>query len=126
MTLWGPTHLMLIGGAGMTLIGQAVLLAEGMRARDSPSDPAAEPLPAEPALLVRLRRVGLMGGLLIGLSTFQGEFDFGVPQFRLVFQPMLIAVAAGGGAGRRPDLDRAGAAHSAPPPSSSSSAAGSA
>ena len=36
-----------------------------------------------------------MGGLLIGLSTFQAEFDFGVPQFRMVFQPMLIAFAAG-------------------------------
>ena len=36
-----------------------------------------------------------MGGLLIGLSTFQGEFDFGVPQFRMVFHPMLIALAAG-------------------------------
>src|SRR6266540_2445886 len=35
VTLWGPTHLMLIGGAGMTLIGQAVLLVEGMRARAS-------------------------------------------------------------------------------------------
>ncbi|MEA2125836.1 MAG: hypothetical protein QOI80_2618, partial [Solirubrobacteraceae bacterium] len=33
VTLWGPTHLMLIGGAGMTLIGQAVLTAEGMTAR---------------------------------------------------------------------------------------------
>jgi hypothetical protein len=31
VTLWGPTHLMLIGGAGMTLVGQAVLLAEGMK-----------------------------------------------------------------------------------------------
>ncbi len=93
VTLWGPTHLMLIGGAGMTLIGQAVLLVEGMRARDSRRS-GTEPLPAEPALLVRLRRVGLMGGLLIGLSTFQGEFDFGVPQFRLVLEPMLLAVAA--------------------------------
>ena len=36
-----------------------------------------------------------MGGLLIGLSTFQAEFDFGVPQFRVVFQPVLIALAAG-------------------------------
>ena len=36
-----------------------------------------------------------MGGLLVGLSTFQAEFDFGVPQYRLVFQPMLIALAAG-------------------------------
>ena len=93
VTLWGPTHLMLIGGAGMTLIGQAVLLVEGMRARDSERS-GTEPPPAEPALLVRMRRVGLMGGLLIGLSTFQGEFDFGVPQFRLVLEPMLLAVAA--------------------------------
>jgi len=42
-----------------------------------------------------LRHVALMGGLLIGLSTFQAEFDFGVPQFRAVLQPALIAVAAG-------------------------------
>ena len=34
------------------------------------------------------------GGILIGLSVFQIEFDFGVPQFRQVFQPMLIAAAA--------------------------------
>ena len=40
-------------------------------------------------------RVALTGGLLLGLSTFQAEFDFGVPQFRLVFQPMLIMLAAG-------------------------------
>jgi hypothetical protein len=93
VTLWGPTHLMLIGGAGMTLVGQAVLLVEGMRARDSGSSAADRP-PAEPALIVRLRRVGLMGGLLIGLSTFQAEFDFGVPQFRLVLEPMLLAIAA--------------------------------
>ena len=33
VTLWGPTHLMLIGGAGLSLVGQSVLLAEGLRAR---------------------------------------------------------------------------------------------
>jgi hypothetical protein len=93
VTLWGPTHLMLIGGAGMTLIGQAVLLVEGMRARAF-RGPTSEPVLTEPALIVRLRRVGLMGGLLIGLSTFQAEFDFGVPQFRLVLEPVLLAVAA--------------------------------
>ena len=32
VTLWGPTHLMLIGGAAMTLIGIAVLTVEGLRA----------------------------------------------------------------------------------------------
>jgi hypothetical protein len=91
VTLWGPTHLMLIGGAGMTLIGQAVLLAEGTRARG----PRRE-RPEGISRVTAVRRVSLMGGLLIGLSTFQGEFDFGVPQYRLVFQPFLIALAAGG------------------------------
>ena len=42
-----------------------------------------------------LRRASLAGGFLIGLSTFQAEFDFGVPQFDFLFQPMLIALAAG-------------------------------
>ena len=43
VTLWGPTHLMLIGGAAMTLIGLAVLLVEGMRAtaRDGTRRPRA-------------------------------------------------------------------------------------
>ncbi|MDX6697133.1 MAG: hypothetical protein QOE65_530 [Solirubrobacteraceae bacterium] len=97
VTLWGPTHLMLIGGAGMTLIGQAVLLAEGMRARRESGSTARgidESLISLRAV-TSARRVGLMGGLLIGLSTFQAEFDFGVPQFRLVFAPLLVALAAG-------------------------------
>src|SRR4051812_35914029 len=29
VTLWGPTHLMLIGGAGLSLLGQAILQVEG-------------------------------------------------------------------------------------------------
>jgi len=43
------------------------------------------------------RRVALCGAFLLGLSTFQAEFDFGVPQFRFVFQPLLIMLAAGAG-----------------------------
>ncbi len=89
VTLWGPTHLMMIGGAGLTLVAQAILLTEGLAARRGRARGQA------PALVVRLRRVGIAGGLLIGLSTFQAEFDFGVPQFRMVFQPLLIAFAAG-------------------------------
>ena len=42
-----------------------------------------------------MRRVSLPGAFLLGLSTFQAEFDFGVPQFRMVFQPMLVMLAAG-------------------------------
>jgi hypothetical protein len=89
VTLWGPTHLMLIGGAGLSLIGHAILLVEG--------GPRAVPARVTKGLIgfiARTRLAGVCGGLLIGLSTFQAEFDFGVPQFRLVFQPLLIAVAA--------------------------------
>ena len=35
------------------------------------------------------------GGVLAALSIYQGEFDFGVPQFRLLFHPVLLAFAAG-------------------------------
>ncbi|OLE36064.1 MAG: hypothetical protein AUG48_08790 [Actinobacteria bacterium 13_1_20CM_3_68_9] len=88
VTLWGPTHLMLIGGASMTLVGQAVLVVEGTRARESREHATG------PSLMVRARQIALMGGLLIGLSTFQGEFDFGVPQFRFVLEPVMLAAAA--------------------------------
>ena len=100
VTLWGPTHLMLIGGASLTLVGQAVLLVEGVRARP------ASMRDSEPAFIVRLRRIALMGGFLIGLSTFQAEFDFGVPQFQMIFQPVLIALAAVRRPGLRPALGR--------------------
>ena len=88
VTLWGPTHLMLIGGASLTLVGMAVLLVEGARSRGA-GDGTAHSTPGY------VRRVSLMGGFLIGLSTFQAEFDFGVPQFQLIFQPIMIAFAAG-------------------------------
>jgi hypothetical protein len=90
VTLWGPTHLMMLGGAAMTLVGQAVLLREGLWERRSRRGERSSP-----PLVTQARRVGLMAGLLIGLSIFQAEFDFGVPQFRMAFQPMLIALAAG-------------------------------
>ncbi|MDW5598020.1 hypothetical protein VSS74_26935 [Conexibacter stalactiti] len=127
VTLWGPTHLMLIGGASLTLVGMAVLLVEGQRATgrvsepsrgaghdpielkgDQPDrldriapgihDPATLARPAsEPGWVYLTRRVALCGAFLLGLSTFQAEFDFGVPQFRFVFQPLLIMLAAGAG-----------------------------
>jgi len=92
VTLWGPTHLMLIGGAAMTLVGIAVLAVEGMRANASAETPIEELLHTKMA-----RAIALTGGLMLGLSTFQAEFDFGVPQFQLIFQPMLLMLAAGVG-----------------------------
>ena len=90
VTLWGPTHLMLIGGAAMTLIGLAVLLVEGGRA-----NVAAGRAEAGREFARWIRQVSLTGAFLLGLSTFQAEFDFGVPQFRFVFAPMLVMLAAG-------------------------------
>jgi len=92
VTLWGPTHLMLIGGAAMTLVGIAVLAVEGTRANASAETPIEELLHTRMA-----RAIALTGGLMLGLSTFQAEFDFGVPQFQLIFQPMLLMLAAGVG-----------------------------
>jgi hypothetical protein len=92
VTLWGPTHLMLIGGAAMSLLGIAVLSIEGIRASGLPDWPRGE------SHWVSLARaVAQTGGLLLGLSTFQAEFDFGVPQFRFAFEPLMIMLASGAG-----------------------------
>lgn len=91
VTLWGPTHLMLIGGAAMTLIGIGVLTVEGMRSR------ARRGESGDQRRIVLARAVASTGGLLLGLSTFQAEFDFGVPQFNFLFEPMMIMLAAGVG-----------------------------
>ncbi|MTD44592.1 hypothetical protein GKE82_09895 [Conexibacter sp. W3-3-2] len=102
VTLWGPTHLMLIGGAGMTLVGMSVLLVEGGGARALEREETATreggagtPGSRTWAFFMRMRFLGIAGGFLVGLSTFQAEFDFGVPQFALILQPALITVAAG-------------------------------
>jgi hypothetical protein len=85
VTLWGPTHLMMIGGAGLSLFSVLMLEYEGGRALPEP--PAERPF-------VRFLRYLSCGGLLIGLSVYQIEYDFGVEQFRLAIQPMMIAVVA--------------------------------
>jgi hypothetical protein len=90
VTLWGPTHLMLIGGASMTLLAIAVLQVESVRAMKQ-----SGAIHTERWWVKHLRHVWLPGGMLIALSTFQLEFDLGIPQFQLIFQPILIMLAAG-------------------------------
>src|SRR3954451_21796649 len=72
VTLWGPTHLMLIGGAAMTLVGIAVLTVEGLRHN-------ARAGRTEKPWMRFAHVVPLYGGFRLGLSTSQAEFDFGVP-----------------------------------------------
>jgi hypothetical protein len=86
VTLWGPTHLMMIGGAGFSTLAALYLEHEGRKARadDAPPD----------GIGLKFVQYLAFAGVLIGASVYQIEFDFGVPQFRQVFQPMLIAAAA--------------------------------
>ena len=86
VTLWGPTHLMMIGGAGFSTLSALLLNYEGRKAMgdDAPPD----------STFVKFIQYLGFGGVVVGLSVYQIEFDFGVPQFRQVFEPMLIAAAA--------------------------------
>jgi hypothetical protein len=85
VTLWGPTHLMMIGGACFSLFAVLLLEREGEAAQ-------AEEV-AFGTFITFLRYLSF-GGMFIGLSVYQIEYDFGVEQFRLVLQPMMIAAAA--------------------------------
>ncbi|MDX1658084.1 MAG: hypothetical protein R3343_04625 [Nitriliruptorales bacterium] len=83
VTLWGPTHIQMIGGASLATLALWVLSVEARRI----GNPRA--------WTRRFADVALAGGFLLGLSTLQGEFDFGVPQFRLLYHPVLVMFAAG-------------------------------
>ena len=86
VTLWGPTHLMMIGGAGFSTLTAVLLEYEGRLA-------TREQEQRDGIGLKFVQYLGF-GGVIVGMSVFQIEFDFGVAQFRQVFQPMLIAAAA--------------------------------
>lgn len=87
VTLWGPTHLVLFGAASLSTLGALILITEGIHA-------SRQERAGRLSGKVRLLQVMLAGGFLIGLSTFQGEFDYAVPQFRLVWHPILLMLAS--------------------------------
>jgi hypothetical protein len=87
VTLWGPTHLMLIGGAGLSTLGIILFQRENEFSYQEGAGSA-------PTWLRTITLSTSFGAALIGLSVFLGEFDFGVSQFRMVFHPMLTALAA--------------------------------
>ena len=82
VTMWGPTHLIMIGGGALAAFAAWLLYAE------------AGPDVGTPRLRRDLKRA-LAGGLLVSLSVYQLEFDLGVPQWQALFQPLLIALACG-------------------------------
>jgi hypothetical protein len=82
VTMWSPTHMLMILGATFTGLAAWLVLAEsGVRARDGGWARAAHVV---------------CGWLTVqGLLAPQGEFTFGVPQFSLLFSPILASLAAG-------------------------------
>ncbi len=81
VTLWSPTHLQLVGGGALATLAVLLMIAEAL--------PGARPTAVGRAVMVMAA-----GAALVGMTTFQGEFDFGVPQFQVVYLPILIAAAA--------------------------------
>jgi hypothetical protein len=87
VTLWGPTHLVLFGAAALSTIGSWILLTEGIRSAE------VNNFPPKPRFHKALQ-IQMAGAFMIALSTFQGEFDYAVPQFRLDWHPILLMMAA--------------------------------
>jgi hypothetical protein len=90
VTLWSPSHLQLVFGGSLATIVLWMMAREGLNQRAG-----LEGQPLSPTLLGRGIVVTILGATLTGLSTVQGEFDFGVPQFQVLYLPILIATAAG-------------------------------
>jgi len=82
VTMWSPTHMLMILGATFTGLAAWLILAEsGVRPTDGRWGRAAHVV---------------CGWLTVqGLLAPMGEFTFGVPQFSLLFAPILVCIAAG-------------------------------
>ena len=82
VTMWSPTHLLMILGASFTGLAAWLVLAE---AGVGPGD----------GRWPRAVHTVLGALTLEGLCAAQGEFRFGVPQFQQLYHPVLICLAAG-------------------------------
>lgn len=100
VTLWGPTHLMMITGGLLVLFSSFVLMREGMRSVRPPRTRAERRADAangenQKGPVALISTALLLGGALTGFTiAYQQEFSYGFPQFRLLFHPVLIAFSA--------------------------------
>ncbi|MEV6285876.1 hypothetical protein [Kribbella sp. NPDC051770] len=81
VTLWGPTHLLMIGGVVLSIFARLLASAE------------VEQLVGSNRWR-RFQEIVAVGALLIAWDLFSTEFNYGVPQFPLVLQPILIVFGA--------------------------------
>ncbi|MGH2805803.1 MAG: hypothetical protein ACRDKT_00875 [Actinomycetota bacterium] len=84
VTLWSPTHIQMVGGASLSTLALWVLIVEGRRAA-----------PRTTRRVPRFLEIQAAGAFLIGLSALHAEFDYSVPQFRLLFHPVVLMGSAG-------------------------------
>ena len=83
VTMWSPTHLLMIGGAVFSSFALAILGAEGLAHSTNPTK------------FGKHVAAYFVSTLLSALTAFQLEFDMGTPQFQQLYHPLLIALAAG-------------------------------
>ena len=88
VTLWGPTHLVMINGA---IFAVPALIVLGLEAKRAAGHSLARPPSSAGEHVMRLL---LPGALLFSVAFWATEFDWGVPQYRLVWHPLLLAAAA--------------------------------
>jgi len=82
VTMWSPTHLLMIVGASVSPLASWLALGEaGVR--------------PERGRWATGVHVAVGSFALLGLTSVQGEFAFGVPQFQQLYHPVLYALAAG-------------------------------
>ena len=99
VTLWGPTHLVMINGAILSVPVLAVLALESRRARRADAETTTVAAPELAArtlsLAEQIVRTLLPAALLFAIAFWATEFDWGVPQYRVVWHPLLLALAGG-------------------------------
>ncbi|HSO97385.1 MAG TPA: hypothetical protein VLP43_00400 [Solirubrobacteraceae bacterium] len=95
VTLWGPTHLIMLTGGQLMIPTILGLLLEGRAATGKPADTGVAARDgAEARWGARAIALSGAGGVLAGLTIYQDEFANGVPQYNLLFQPALLAFTA--------------------------------
>lgn len=82
VTMWSPTHMLMILGASFTGLAAWLVLADaGVRPHDNNWSMGVHAVAAWLTLQ--------------GLAAPLGEFAFGVPQFQQMFHPLLLCIASG-------------------------------
>lgn len=92
VTLWGPTHLMMISGGIFLFFTLVLFVREG---REVAREQAATGRRTVPTWLTRMLGVRAASVVIVGFTVaYLQEFAYGVPQFRLLFAPTITAFTA--------------------------------